>query len=92
MMVGQNGGSSDTPEGCRAHADQDRARAKVMDTDNGRLRLEGSAAAWDARASDLDGLSQTCDARRAAAIIEWDQDESTSRDEDETGEGPDVVL
>ena len=67
--------ATDTPEGCRTRATQDRARAERMDTDNGRLRLERSAAAWDSRADALEALASTCDIRRAAARAEWDEAE-----------------
>ena len=77
--------SIDTPEGCRTHAVQDRGRAAGMDTDNGRLRLERSADAWDARADALQDLVDTQDVRRAEAIAEWDEAERRDSAEDDEG-------
>ena len=66
----------DTPEGCRAHAAHDRTGAGASDTENGRLRLERSAAAWDSRAHELEALAETSDVRRADAIAEWNEGEA----------------
>lgn len=60
---------------------QDRVRAEAMDTENGRLRLERSASAWETRADELDAVAETRSTSRAEAIEEWNADET---DEDET--------
>lgn len=86
MSAGQAKASSDTPQGCRTHAEQDRARADAMDTDNGRLRLQRSAAAWDSRAHELERLAETQDVRRADAIAEWNDAEEESEGDDEADE------
>jgi hypothetical protein len=78
VTSGRDARSIDTPEGCRAHAVQDRARAGGADTDNGRLRLERSAAAWEKRAGELDALAETRDVRKSEAIAEWDEAERQS--------------
>ena len=75
----------DTAQGCRAHAEQDRARAEAMDTENGRARLLRSAAAWDSRAGDLDSLAETSDVRRAQSIAEWNEGEAEDANEDDAG-------
>lgn len=74
--------STGTPSGCRTHAEQDRSRARAMDTQNGRLRLQRSAAAWDSMADDLDALAETHEARQAVARAEWNAAERRGEDED----------
>ena len=86
MSAGQAKASSDTLEGCRIHAEQDRARADAMDTDNGRLRLRRSADAWDSRAHEPEGFAETQDARRADAIAEWNDAEEDSEGDDKADE------
>ena len=79
--------SEETPEGCRTHAADDRTRAAISDTENGRIRLERSAAAWESRAHELDELAETQDVRRADAIAEWNEgeaaDAANEKDEDD---------
>ena len=73
MTAAGESASTDSPEGCRTHAEQDRIRADAMDTDNGRLRLRRSAAAWDVRADEMEALAGTEEARRAMARSEWEE-------------------
>ena len=82
--------SSDTAAGCRSHAEQDRARAQAMDTDNGRLRLQRSAKAWDVRAAELDDLAETEQARHAMAIAEWDEGERAEQHAEARGDDDDA--
>lgn len=49
----------DTAEGCRARAGADLLRSTTMDTDQGRWRLEHSAASWSARADLLHRLEMS---------------------------------
>jgi hypothetical protein len=69
-------GASDTVEGCRERAAADLASASGMDTANGRLRFEHSAAAWAVRADLIAGLDESFDARKAAALALWAEDEA----------------
>ena len=48
----------DTVAGCRDAAEADLMKAAVMDTANGRLRHEHSAAAWTARGDLLQRLDE----------------------------------
>ena len=48
----------DTVAGCRDAATLDLAKAAIMDTANGRLRLEHSAASWTARGDLLQRLDE----------------------------------
>ncbi len=66
----------DTAEGCRAYAAADVARASLMDTENGRRRLELSAATWLGRAHLLQRLDDSFDARQVIARAEWAQGEA----------------
>ena len=69
----------DTIEGCLARAAADRSRAAMMDTQNGRGRLEASAASWAARAAFLQQAADDSDANRALAVAEWKAGEDAAR-------------
>ena len=68
--------STDTPDGCRTRATADLASAVLMDTENGRRRLEHSAATWYARADLIQRLDDSFAARQAAAAAMWAAGES----------------
>jgi hypothetical protein len=78
----------DTAAGCRELAAADLARASLMDTANGRRRLESSASSWTSRAQLIQRLDDSSEARRAIARAEWEDGEEVSkrRDDPETGE------
>jgi hypothetical protein len=83
----------DTIDGCLARAAADRARAAAMDTQNGRGRLEASAASWAARAAFLQQEVDGFDAKRTLAEAEWKAGEYATRfappeDEEEAAETP----
>ena len=82
----------DTIDGCLARAAADRARAAEMDTQNGRGRLEASAASWAARAAFLQQEVDGFDAKRALAVAEWKAGEYATRfappDDDEEAPEP----
>lgn len=59
--------SQDTAEGCRTRAEADLLKAVVMLTANERVRMEQSAAAWQARATMLQHLDDKMAARRITA-------------------------
>lgn len=59
--------SQDTAEGCRTRAEADLLKAVVMLTANERVRMEQSAAAWQARATMLQHLDDKMAARRIVA-------------------------
>jgi hypothetical protein len=61
----------DTAVGCRELAAADLARASLMDTANGRRRLESSALSWTSRAELIQRLDDSFEARQAAASAEW---------------------
>ncbi len=61
----------DTAIGCHGLAAADLERASLMDTVNGRLRLERSASAWTSRAQLIQRLDDGFAARRALARAEW---------------------
>lgn len=65
----------DTAAGCRDFAAADLARALLMDTANGRRRLESSAMSWTSRAEMIQRLDDSFEARRAAARAEWRDEE-----------------
>ncbi len=69
----------DTIEGCLARAAADRARAAMMDTQNGRGRLEASAPSWAARAAFLQQEADGFDSNRALAEAEWKAGEEAAR-------------
>ncbi|PSJ40577.1 hypothetical protein C7I55_09630 [Sphingomonas deserti] len=68
--------ATDTPDGCRTRATADLASAVLMDTENGRRRLEHSAATWYARADLIQRLDDSFAARQAAAAAMWAAGES----------------
>lgn len=63
--------AQDTVAGCREFAAADLARASLMDTENGRRRLETSALSWTSRAQLIQRLDDSFDSRRALARAEW---------------------
>jgi hypothetical protein len=69
----------DTAEGCRGLAVADLARAALMDTVNGRRRLESSALSWNSRADLIQRLDDSFDARQAAAAAEWQDGEAAAK-------------
>jgi hypothetical protein len=56
----------DSPEGCRASAASDRERASLAPNPHVRAAFERSAKAWIARATLLERLENTFDARAAS--------------------------
>jgi hypothetical protein len=54
----------DTAAGCKALAASDHARAALMDTQNGRGKLQHSAARWEQRAELLQRLEASSSKRR----------------------------
>lgn len=89
----QNGRSrpEDTVEGCVALAASALARASAMDTRNGRLRLEHSAAKWQERAALLQSLETSSRDRQAIDKAQWQQADAdellyqSDQDSDQTG-------
>ena len=69
----------DTAAGCRELAAADLARASLMDTANGRRRLESSALSWTSRAALIQGLDDSFEARNAIARAEWEDGEAASK-------------
>ena len=67
--------AEDTAAGCRAFAEADTVRASLMDTENGRLRLEASAESWTKRAQLMQRMDDSFEARQAIAKAEWDAEE-----------------
>jgi hypothetical protein len=67
--------AQDTAAGCRDFAAADVARASLMDTANGRRRLETSARNWGTRADMIQGLDDRSFARHAIARAEWEAEE-----------------
>ncbi len=70
-----HGGFQESVDGCRERAAANLVQAAAKDTEQGRLRLENSAAAWIRHANLLQGLDDSHAARRAAAIAEWEAEE-----------------
>jgi hypothetical protein len=68
----------DTAAGCHNLAAADLARASLMDTVNGRRRLELSASTWTSRALLIQRLDDSFAARRALARAEWEDGEMVS--------------
>ena len=68
----------DTAAGCREMADADLARASLMDTANGRRRLESSASSWTSRAELIERLEDGFEERGAIARAEWEEAEAAS--------------
>jgi hypothetical protein len=69
----------DTVAGCREMAAADLGRASLMDTTNGRRRMESSAASWTSRAELIQDLDDGFEARQAVARAEWDDGEAHVR-------------
>jgi hypothetical protein len=61
----------DSVAGCRGLAAADIARAALMDTANGRRRLEASALSWTSRAELMQRLDDSFEIRQAIAKAEW---------------------
>lgn len=68
----------DTAAGCRDFAAADLARASLMDTANGRRRLENSAMSWTSRALLIQRLDDSFLARQTAARAEWEDGEAAA--------------
>lgn len=77
--------AGDTVEGCRGLAAADLARAALMDTANGRHRLENSASSWTNRAEMIQDLQDSLEVRQAAARAEWEDDEPARDVPEESG-------
>ena len=71
--------AQDTVAGCHEHAAADLARASLMETANGRRRLEASALSWTSRAEAIQSLDDSFEARRAVARAEWEDGEEASQ-------------
>jgi hypothetical protein len=69
----------DTVIGCRELAAADLARASLMDTANGRRRLESSALSWTSRAELIQRLDDSFEARQALARLEWEGGEEAPK-------------
>lgn len=67
------GQAAETVAGCEALAASALARASTMDTYNGQLRLEHSAASWQERAALLQRLETGASDRLALDKAEWKQ-------------------
>jgi hypothetical protein len=80
----------DTVAGCLGLAAADHERASVMDTENGRRRLEASALSWTNRAEMIQSLEDSFEARNAAARLEWEDGEAVPevRRDPEAGAAP----
>ena len=76
--------AEETVAGCRDLATADLARAILMDTANGRKRLEASAASWSRRAESIQDFEDASEARLAIAKAEWDDGETASPRSDQT--------
>lgn len=77
----------DTAAGCRELAAADLSRAALMDTANGRRRLETSASSWNSRADLIQRLDDGFAARQAVARAEWDDDEPAPKARKAPGAG-----
>ena len=77
----------DTAEGCREHAAADRTRAADMTNEHMRGSLERSAETWGKRASLLDRLEISFNARAEACAREQNAAHS-GRNDDGEGTGP----
>ena len=69
----------DSAAGCRELAAADLVRASLMDTANGRRRLESSALSWTSRAELIEGMDASFEARNAIARAEWQDGEAASK-------------
>jgi hypothetical protein len=77
----------DTVAGCREFAAADLARASLMDTTNGRRRLESSALSWTSRAEMIQRLDDSFDARQVIARAEWEDGEAVPEGRDNPNMG-----
>ena len=68
-----------TVSGCQERALADLAAAVAMDTQDGRFRLEHSAASWVKRANLLQKLDDGFDERHAVPVPEGEQEETLAR-------------
>ena len=78
----------DTVAGCREMAAADLARASLVDTLNGRLRLESSASSWMSRAELIQRLDDGFEASQAIARAEWKDGEAVARVRTDPDFGP----
>lgn len=62
--------AQDTAAGCRKFAAADLARSALVDTENGRRRLETSSLSWANRALLIQRLDDSYEARRIVAKAE----------------------
>ncbi len=69
----------DTVAGCRELAAADLARAALMDTANGRRRLEWSAQSWTSRAELIQRMTDSFEARQVIAMREWEDGEPAAQ-------------
>lgn len=51
----------------------------MMDTTNGRRRLESSALSWMSRADAIQASEDSSEARRAVARAEWEDEEPVAK-------------
>ena len=65
--------AEDTIAGCEALAASDLARAVKMETRNGQLKLQHSAASWQERAALLRRLETSFNKRKALDKAEWER-------------------
>lgn len=79
--------AQDTAAGCHELAAADLARASLMDTENGRRRLESSASSWTSRAQLIQRLDDSFEARRASARAEWAAGEAALEPKQDADEG-----
>jgi hypothetical protein len=77
----------DTPDGCRELAVADLAKASLMDTANGRRRLETSAQSWTMRAELIEQLDDDFQTRKATARSEWEGEELAASPRRVEGDG-----
>lgn len=87
QLPGQTHKAEDTVAGCRELAAADLARASLMDTTNGRRRLESSALSWTSRAELIQSLDDSFDARQATARAEWEDGEAVAKGRDDPNAG-----
>ena len=78
----------DTAAGCREMAAADLARASLVDTLNGRRRLESSASSWMSRAELIQRLDDGFEASQAIARAEWKDGEAVTRVRTDPDFGP----
>jgi len=69
----------DTIVGCEALAASDLARAALMDTENGRRKLQHSAASWQKRAELLQRIEASASKRKPLDKAEWEEADAVER-------------